>query len=142
MEALVHMPPPASQISRLMNQLLNWLKSKTTHPLIASCIFHYEFEFIHPFADGNGRIGRLWQTLILSKWKPILAYLPVETVILDKQTAYYEALLESDKAANSTIFVQFMLQSLLTAIKEVAPTNEQLLLFEYQNPLVSKPHKE
>jgi Fic family protein len=141
-DTLVHMPPPASQISRLMNELLNWLKSKTTHPLIASCIFHYEFEFIHPFTDGNGRIGRLWQTLILSKWKPILAYLPVETVIRDKQTAYYEALLESDKAANSTIFVQFMLQSLLTAIKEVAPTNEQLLLFEYQNPLVSKPHKE
>lgn len=137
-----HIAPQPFLVPQLMEELFSWLKNSDEHMLLKSCIFHYEFEFIHPFTDGNGRIGRLWQTLILSKWKPILAYLPVETVIRDKQTAYYEALLESDKAANSTIFVQFMLQSLLTAIKEVAPTNEQLLLFEYQNPLVSKLHKE
>jgi Fic family protein len=126
---LVHMAPPASQVSRLMDDLLNWLKSEPIHPLIASCIFHYEFEFIHPFADGNGRMGRLWQTLILSNWKPIFAYLPVETVIRDKQETYYKALRDSDQTANSTIFVKFMLQALLTAMEDVTPNNQQLSLF-------------
>jgi len=119
---LVQMAPPASQISRLMAELFNWLKSEPVHPLIASSVFHYELEFIHPFTDGNGRMGRLWQTLILSKWKPALAYLPVETVILDQQTGYYQALLDSDKMANSTPFISFLLQALLTAIKEIATT--------------------
>lgn len=76
---LVHMAPPASRVQQLLTQLLNWLKNTDAHPLIASCAFHYEFEFIHPFSDGNGRMGRLWQTLILSKWQPALAYLPVES---------------------------------------------------------------
>jgi Fic family protein len=129
MDGLLDMAPPANQVSRLMNDLLNWLKSEPIHPLIASCIFHYEFEFIHPFADGNGRMGRLWQTLILSNWKPILAYLPVETVIRDKQQVYYQALRDSDQAANSTIFVKFMLQVLLTAMEDVTPNNQQLSLF-------------
>jgi Fic family protein len=129
MDGLLDMAPPASQVSRLMNDLLNWLKSEPIHPLIASCIFHYEFEFIHPFADGNGRMGRLWQTLILSNWKPIFAYLPVETVIRDKQAAYYQALRDSDQAANSTRFVKFMLQALLTAMEDLTPNNQQLSLF-------------
>ena len=121
---LVHMAPPASQLLRLMTELFNWLKSKAVHPLIASCVFHYEFEFIHPFVDGNGRVGRLWQTLILSQWKPTLAYLPVETVIRDQQAGYYQALIDSDHTANSTPFIRFMLQTLLTAIEKVAPTDQ------------------
>ncbi|MGJ8655279.1 MAG: Fic family protein [Akkermansiaceae bacterium] len=80
-ETIVHVAPPASLVPGLVNDLLTWLKQTDIHPLIASCIFHYELEFIHPFTDGNGRIGRLWQTLILSHWKAPLAYLPVEDII-------------------------------------------------------------
>ena len=123
-ENVVHMAPPASQIPRLMTDLFNGLKSESVHPLIASCVFHYEFEFIHPFMDGNGRVGRLWQTLILSQWKPTLAYLPVESVIRDRQEGYYQALLDSDQAANSTAFIRFMLHALLTAMTEVALTDQ------------------
>lgn len=117
---LVHMAPPANRVPVLMQQLLNWLKTTDLHPLIASCIFHYEFEFIHPFADGNGRMGRLWQTLILSRWQPILAYLPVETVIRNQQQLYYTALQQADKSAEATPFIGFMLDALFTAMVEVA----------------------
>jgi Fic family protein len=116
---LVHMAPPASRIAALMADLLAWLASAQVHPLIASCVFHYEFEFIHPFADGNGRMGRLWQTLILSQWQPVLAYLPVESVIRVRQTAYYKALADADSLADSTPFIEFMLQALLDTMTEV-----------------------
>ncbi|MEY3760861.1 MAG: hypothetical protein RIR39_2352 [Pseudomonadota bacterium] len=125
---LMHMAPPPSQVDRLMTDLLDWLKQMTIHPLVASCVFHYEFEFIHPFSDGNGRMGRLWQTLILSKWKPELAFLPVETVIRHQQTEYYAALSEADKASDATGFVEFMLKALLSAMQEVvmAPSRHQV----------------
>lgn len=118
-QQLLHMAPPPSQVQRLMADLLAWLKQSTIHPLVASCVFHYEFEFIHPFSDGNGRMGRLWQTLILSKWKPALAYLPVETVIRNQQSEYYAALSAADQASDATDFVEFMLQALLAAMREV-----------------------
>jgi Fic family protein len=126
-QRLVHMAPPASQVQRLMADLLDWLKQSTVHPLVASCVFHYEFEFIHPFSDGNGRMERLWQTLILSKWKPALAYLPVETMIRNQQSEYYAALSAADQASDATGFVEFMLQALLAAMQEVvlaAPNHE------------------
>lgn len=125
---LMHMAPPPSQVNRLMVGLLGWLKQMPVHPLVASCVFHYEFEFIHPFSDGNGRMGRLWQTLILSKWKPELAYLPVETVIRHQQAEYYAALSAADKAGDATGFVAYMLKALLSAMQEVvmAPSRHQV----------------
>jgi cell filamentation protein, protein adenylyltransferase len=104
--------------------LLAWLKGTDEHPLIAGCLFHYELEFIHPFADGNGRMGRLWQTLILRHWKPLLAYLPVETVIRERQDDYYRALAEADELAEATPFVEFMLQALHDAIGEAVAADQ------------------
>ncbi|WP_295391066.1 Fic family protein [uncultured Thiodictyon sp.] len=117
-ETLIHMAPPASRVATLMQDLLAWLARGELHPLVASCVFHYEFEFIHPFADGNGRLGRFWQTRILSAWRPILAFLPVETVVHDRQDDYYQSLAEADQCAESTPFVAFMLQALLTAMAQ------------------------
>ena len=115
---LVHMAPPASQMNRLMDDLLGWLKETDLHPLIASSVFHYEFEFIHPFSDGNGRMGRLWQTLILSHWRPELAWLPVETLIHFQQARYYKILGECDRASDCTAFIEFMLQNIAEALRE------------------------
>ena len=115
-EQLVHMAPPAKQVPFLMGDLMTWLVTTKEHPLVASSLFHYEFEFIHPFSDGNGRMGRLWQTVILKAWKPLLAYLPVETVIKRNQSAYYAALAQADKESKATVFVEFMLQSLLKSL--------------------------
>lgn len=117
-DQLVHMAPPPSRVTDLIDDLLAWAGTCDWHPLIISCVFHYEFEFIHPFAEGNGRMGRLWQTLILSRWRPVLAYLPVEAVIRDQQDAYYAALSAADRLAEATPFVEFMLQSLSVALRE------------------------
>lgn len=121
-EQLVHMAPPAKRIPQLIDNLLEWVKRTGEHPLVASCVFHYEFEFIHPFADGNGRMGRLWQTLILCQWKPLLAYLPVETVVRERQHDYYSVLGQADEDADATPFVEFMLQAVFDAIQEAAGT--------------------
>ncbi|MGE0048827.1 MAG: Fic family protein [Acidithiobacillus sp.] len=123
-EQLVHMAPPADRVPKLMADLLDWLATTHEHPLVASCIFHYEFEFIHPFADGNGRMGRLWQTVILRNWRPLLAYLPVETVIRDRQEDYYRALAVADSQGDATPFVEFMLGALRTAVREAISTDQ------------------
>jgi len=115
---LIHMAPPANQLNRLVNELLDWLKHTDLHPLIASSIFHYEFEFIHPFADGNGRMGRLWQTLMLSQWRSELAWLPVETLIFKQQQDYYRVLGVCDRASDCTVFISFMLEKLIEALNE------------------------
>ncbi|MFJ2483476.1 Fic family protein [Pseudomonas sp. NPDC087598] len=117
-DQLVHMAPPPSRLSALMDDLLAWLATSDWHPLIISCVFHYEFEFIHPFADGNGRMGRLWQTVILSQWRSVLAYLPVEAVIREEQDAYYSALSAADQMAESTPFVEYMLHALSVSLRE------------------------
>lgn len=122
-ERLLHMAPPAKRVAQLVGDLLGWLVRTDLHPLIASCVFHYEFEFIHPFADGNGRMGRLWQTLMLSQWRPVLAYLPVETVIRDQQEAYYAALSAADQLAEATPFIEFMLGALKLALLEAESAN-------------------
>lgn len=121
---LVHMAPPADRVPYLMADLLAWLKRTEEHPLVASCLFHYELEFIHPFTDGNGRMGRLWQTLILRHWKPLLAYLPVETVIRERQNNYYRVLAEADECAEATPFVEFILQALSDTIGEAVSTDQ------------------
>ncbi len=121
-EQLVHMAPPASQIPRLMADLFDWLAHTDAHPLIASAAFHYEFEFIHPFGDGNGRIGRLWQTLILSHWQPMLAFLPVETVIKHRQQTYYQLLTESDQKSDCSAFIEFLLQAIEDSLQEAIHT--------------------
>lgn len=115
---VVHMAPPAKLVRQHMENLLHWLQHSDEHPLITSCVFHYEFEFIHPFADGNGRMGRLWQTCILSKWKPMLAYLPVETIVRNRQEAYYASLGQADAQGEATAFIEFMLAALQETLDE------------------------
>jgi len=121
---LVHMAPPADRVPKLVADLLTWIRTTKEHPLVASCVFHYEFEFIHPFADGNGRMGRLWQTLILRNWKPLMGYLPVETVIRERQEAYYQVLAASDEQADATPFIEFILSALRDALHEAAGTDQ------------------
>ena len=111
-----HVGPPADRVPHLMSDLLSWLDSTTEHPLIASSVFHYEFEFIHPFEDGNGRMGRLWQTLILTRWKPLFTDVPVESLIHARQSEYYEAIRESSDRGESTPFIAYMLDTILAAI--------------------------
>jgi len=117
-EQVLHMAPPANQVPRLMADLFNWLAECEAHPLIVSSVFHYEFEFIHPFADGNGRIGRLWQTLILSRWQPMFAHLPVESLVHKHQAEYYQALNESTQQTDCAPFILFMLRTIREAIQE------------------------
>ena len=111
--------PPPKMVPILMKNLFSWLKRSKMHWLIRSCIFHYEFEFIHPFRDGNGRMGRLWQSLILGKWNPVFAHLPVENLVYANQQEYYNAINASSTAGDCNIFVEFMLDKILGALKDV-----------------------
>lgn len=120
---LIHAGTPAKYVPDLMKQLFTWLKQSKYHPLVKSCIFHYEFEFIHPFADGNGRTGRLWQSLILQKWKAVFAWIPVETLVYERQDEYYKVLQRADNAGDSTQFVEFMLEMIRNALKEISEIN-------------------
>ena len=114
----IHVAPSADRVPTLMAELFAWVKETKTHPLISSCVFHYEFEFIHPFMDGNGRMGRYWQTLLLSRWKGIFAWLPVETIVKKYQQEYYKAIAQSDAKGDSTDFIVFMLKCILQTISE------------------------
>ena len=116
---VVHMAPPAHLVHEHLKKLLGWLEKTDEHPLVSSCVFHYEFEFIHPFADGNGRMGRLWQTLILSKWNSLFAYLPVETIVRNRQAEYYDSLGRADAQGEATAFVEFMLTALGDAVADI-----------------------
>ncbi len=111
-----HLAPPADRINFLMTNLFTYLKNDDAHYLIKSCVFHYELEFIHPFLDGNGRMGRFWQTLILSTYHPLFDFLPFDTLISENQNAYYQALADSDKAGNASAFISFMLNVIDTAL--------------------------
>ncbi len=118
---VLHMAPPASRVPELMQDLFIWLKTTAAHPLIASSVFHYELEFIHPFSDGNGRMGRLWQTLILSRWQPVLANLPIESIVHAYQQDYYRAIEKSTRQADAAPFITFMLTKILKACRDNTP---------------------
>ena len=118
---VIHMAPPANRVPTLMHDLFQWLTDSEAHPLITSSAFHYEFEFIHPFADGNGRMGRLWQTLILNRWNPLFADIPVESLIYEHQAEYYQALQKSTGLTDAAPFITFMLRMVLDAILLPAP---------------------
>ena len=117
--AITHMAPGAAHVPHLMKELFRYLKGNKELLLIKSCVFHYEMEFIHPFADGNGRMGRLWQTLLLIQQYPVLEFLPFETLISRNQKKYYQALSISDKQGQSTYFIEFMLKILSDSLDEL-----------------------
>jgi len=100
-QQVIHMAPPADRVPHLMVDLFGWLANTDAHPLIASSVFHYEFEFIHPFTDGNGRMGRLWQSLILARGNPLFADIPVESLIFENHAEYYQAIQERDSVPGS-----------------------------------------
>lgn len=116
---VIHVAPPCDMVNGLMEQLFEWLKTSKAHMLIRSSIFHYEFEFIHPFADGNGRTGRLWQTALLADWKPVFEWIPVESIIKDHQAEYYHAIGLSTSEGKSNSFILFMLGIIKKAVEEL-----------------------
>ena len=118
---VIHVAPPADRVPRLMADLFGWLSKTDAHPLIASAVFHYEFEFIHPFADGNGRMGRLWQSLILASWNPLFGDIPVESLVYEHQAEYYTALRTSTARTDSAPFITFMLRMILGAMTSATP---------------------
>jgi len=120
-QQVIHMAPPADRVPHLMADLFGWLAATDAHPLIASSVFHYEFEFIHPFADGNGRMGRLWQSLILARWNPLFADIPVESLIFEHQAGYYQAIQESTQKTDSAPFIAFMLRMILDTVTSSTP---------------------
>lgn len=150
-EGISHIAPPAHRVPFLISDLFDWVKKSEDHILIKSSVFHYEFEFIHPFPDGNGRMGRFWQTVILKEWKPVFAWIPVETLVKEHQAEYYAALTSSDKDADSTSFIDFMLEIISKEIDKIIknqndepinePTNEPIKLVldvVRKNPYLSK----
>lgn len=146
---VTHVAPLYDRVPELMNDLFDWLKTTKEHPLIASCVFHYEFEFIHPFSDGNGRIGRLWQSVILYNYKNVFALIATESVVRDNQERYYKALEDSTTAGESTPFIEFMLEIILETVCKVGNevgnkvgntlTENQKLIIENmrQNPKIA-----
>ena len=119
-----HVAPPAKRVPQLMADLLAWLADSDEHPLIASSVFHYEFEFIHPFVDGNGRMGRLWQTLILTHWNSLFANIPVENMIHAHQSDYYKAIRQSSAQGASTSFIIFMLEIILEIARLIGRSDQ------------------
>ncbi len=151
-EKCIFMAPPAKLVSQLMDELFVWMKEaeKNVHPLILSSVFHYEFVFIHPFSDGNGRMARLWHTAILSNWKPIFRYIPIESRIEEFQEEYYEVISRCHTEGESTIFIEFMLSQIDKILDDVSAQIQEdderhteyvkklLAVMEYDTPYTSK----
>ena len=117
--SIIHVAPPADRVPFLMKDLLNWIALSEEHPLISSSVFHYEFEFIHPFEDGNGRLGRLWQTLIMTRWNPLFHDIPVESRVYTHQQDYYRAINESSARGEGTPFIEFMLDVICREVLDI-----------------------
>ena len=137
------MAPPHKLVPTLMDNLFKWMNEakKTINPLILSSVFHYEFVFIHPFGDGNGRTARLWQTVILANWEKAFTYLPIESMIKKNQNEYYKVIDDCNKAGNSTKFIEFMLKMINDTIDEVINSKEmkyksELLLSDNENKVI------
>lgn len=147
----IHICPPPEQVNELMNQLFNWMKKckNELHPLILSAVFHYEFVFIHPFKDGNGRTARLWHNILLSNWKEIFEYLPIESQLKKYQDGYYKAIADCNLKGDSTIFIEFMLKMIDEVLDEAINTsrmpitentvniNKLLDVMEYNKPMTA-----
>lgn len=123
---VLHFGTLPQYVPDLVMELLDWAKTSEMHVLIRSCVFHYELEVIHPFADGNGRVGRLWYTLLLSKWNPAFAWLPVESIIHDHQQEYYAAINASNDAGESTVFIEFMLYTIKASLIEAINVSDEV----------------
>lgn len=123
---ILHLGTLPPYIPDLVMELLDWVKRSEIHMLIRSCVFHYELELIHPFADGNGRVGRLWHTLLLSRWNPIFAWLPVESIIHARQQEYYAAINASNNAGESTTFIEFMLSAIRASLIEAVDMRDEM----------------
>ena len=123
---VLHFGTLPQYVPDLVMELLDWVKNSDVHMLIRSCVFHYEFELIHPFADGNGRVGRLWHTLLLSKWNPAFAWLPVESIIHDRQQEYYAAINASNDAGESTVFIEFMLSAIKASLIDAINARDEV----------------
>jgi len=121
---IIHMGTLPQYISPLMEDLLYWTQTSETHMLIKSCVFHYEFELIHPFLDGNGRMGRLWHTLLLSKWNNIFSWLPIESIIYSHQSQYYDAINTSNLNGESSAFIEFMLSVIIETLNSTISVNK------------------
>ena len=123
---VLHFGTLPQYVPNLVMELLDWAKTSEVHMLIRSCVFHYELELIHPFADGNGRVGRLWHTLLLSKWNPAFAWLPVESIIHDRQQEYYAAINASNDAGESTVFIEFMLSAIKASLMDAISASDEM----------------
>ena len=123
---ILHFGTLPQYVPDLVMELLDWAKTSEVHMLIRSCVFHYELELIHPFADGNGRVGRLWHTLMLSKWNPAFAWLPVESIIHDHQQEYYDAINASNDAGESTVFIKFMLSAIKASLMDAISVSDEM----------------
>lgn len=123
---VLHFGTLPQYVPDLVMELLDWVNNSDVHMLIRSCVFHYEFELIHPFADGNGRVGRLWHTLLLSKWNPAFAWLPVESIIHDRQQEYYAAINASNDAGESTVFIEFMLSAIKASLVDAINASDEM----------------
>lgn len=128
----IHICPPPEQVDLLMNQLFDWMKKNknNVHPLILSSVFHYEFVFIHPFQDGNGRTVRLWHNALLAEWKEVFKYLPIESQLKKYQNGYYKAIADSNKNGDSTIFIEFMLRMIDEVLDEVINAGNEVITEE------------
>ena len=135
----IFMAPSPAFVANLMNQLFTWMynEKNKVHPLIMSCVFHYEFVFIHPFSDGNGRMARLWHTALLSKWKPIFEYIPLETQIEKFQNDYYKVIADCHIEGSSTSFIEFMLCQINNVLDELISLGNTDYLNEHVKKLLS-----